>query len=57
MGSNSKIWISQVPNSNVFLHKILRKKKTLFIRMVSNSIPIWIFWFVVNTRRAIVAPY
>ena len=48
MGSNSKKWISHGPNSNVFLRKILRKKKTLFIQMVSNSVPIWNFWFVVQ---------
>jgi hypothetical protein len=43
--------ISNGPNSNVFLHKILHKKETLFIQMVSNSIPIWNIWSVVNAIR------
>jgi hypothetical protein len=48
MGSNRTGGISQGPNSNVFLRKIRRKKETLLIQIVSNSVPIWNIWFVVQ---------
>jgi hypothetical protein len=58
MGSNRKRWISQHgPNSNVFLHILLRKKETLFIQMVSDSVPIWNFSFALNRILHISGPF